>query len=202
MTDNNSVTWWIDALKEGDEDAAHALWHRYFQRLVGLARQRLHDNQRRVSDEEDVAIDAFKSLCEGAERGDYQDLRDREELWRLLATITARKAGQLIRHHSREKRGAGKVRGDSLFGEHNGEAKPGFDGLPGDEPTPDFLYQLVEERERMLSQLQNGELQKIAQWKLDGWDTEEIASKLGMTRRSVQRKMERIRIAWKSELSA
>src|SRR5947208_12423622 len=39
---DTSVTQWIDRLKAGDPDAAQELWERYFRRLVGLARKKLH----------------------------------------------------------------------------------------------------------------------------------------------------------------
>ena len=87
MPDNASVTSWIAGLKQGDEDSAHALWQRYFEKLVRLTRERLGDGSRRVADEQDVAVSAFKSLC------DFAALADREELWRLLTTITASKSG-------------------------------------------------------------------------------------------------------------
>ena len=109
MPDNASVTSWIAGLKQGDEDSAHALWQRYFEKLVRLAREHLGDGSRRVADEQDVAVSAFKSLC------DFAALADREELWRLLTTITASKAGQQSRHFARQKRGSGDVRGDSVF---------------------------------------------------------------------------------------
>ena len=90
MANNQSVTWWIQSLKEGDEQAAQELWQRYFQRMAALARQRLGENSRRVQDEHDIAISVFKSLCEGAGRGDLAGLGGRDDLWRLLATITVR----------------------------------------------------------------------------------------------------------------
>src|SRR2546427_163477 len=48
MPQNQSVTWWIENLKGGDEAAAQSLWQRYFQRLAGLARERLGEGHRRV----------------------------------------------------------------------------------------------------------------------------------------------------------
>jgi hypothetical protein len=61
------VTYWIGQLKAGDERAAQKLWEEYFSRLVVLARGKLRGAQRRVADEEDVALSAFDSFCRGAE---------------------------------------------------------------------------------------------------------------------------------------
>jgi len=195
MPDQQSVTWWIENLKEGDEAAAQSLWERYFQRLAGLARQRLGEGQRRVQDEQDVALSVFKSLCERAERGDLTGVESRDELWRLLATITVRKAAGQVRDATRQKRGGGLVRGDSACEEG------GLDAVASTEPTPDFLYQLAEEHHRLLEALGDDTLRKIVLWKMEGWTGDEIAGKLGITRRSVERKLERIRELWKGELN-
>ena len=44
-------------------------------------------------------------------------------------------------------------------------------------------------------------LRRIAVWKLEGWTGAEMATELGITRRSVERKLERIRELWKGELN-
>jgi hypothetical protein len=56
---SNSVSCWLEGLKEGDSDAAGALWERYCERLVRLARRKLRQSSRRVADEEDIALSAF-----------------------------------------------------------------------------------------------------------------------------------------------
>ena len=62
MAKGKSVTEWIGGVKRGDSDAAGQLWERYFGKLVRHARQKLEGYPRRVADEEDVALSAFKSL--------------------------------------------------------------------------------------------------------------------------------------------
>src|SRR5437868_6100048 len=104
-----SVTRWIGGLKEGDPEAARRLWQRYFDDLVRLARARLRDAPRGAADEEDAALSAFDSLCRGAAAVRFPRLDDREDLWRVLVTITARKAADLIQHERRRKRGGGRV---------------------------------------------------------------------------------------------
>ena len=100
-----SITAWLAQLADGDRQAAEQLWRRYFHRLVGLARNKLRGAPRRVADEEDVALSAFDSFLRGAEQGRFPDLADREGLWALLQTITARKAFHLVRDQQRHKRG-------------------------------------------------------------------------------------------------
>lgn len=163
MSENQSVTLWIQGIKAGDDAAAAALWQRYFERLAGLARQRLGEGQRRVQDEDDIAASVFHSLCERAERGDLARLEGRDELWRLLTTITIRKVAEQIRDATRQKRGGGRVRGDSVC-----DAEGGLDGVAGSEPTPEFLHQLAEEHQRLLAALGDETLGRIAVWKMEG----------------------------------
>jgi DNA-directed RNA polymerase specialized sigma24 family protein len=88
------------------------------------------------------------------------------------------------------------VRGESGFGE--GE---GLDQIADTGPTPEFLLQLADEHHRLLASLGDDTLRDIALWKMEGWTGDEIAGKLGITRRSVDRKLERIRELWKGELA-
>ena len=76
-----SVTAWLDLLKTGDQEAAQQLWQRYFQSLVRLARSRLQARARAAADEEDVALSAFDTFCEGMAQGRFPDLADRDDLW-------------------------------------------------------------------------------------------------------------------------
>lgn len=196
---NESVTHWIAALRVGDEDAASQLWERYFAQLVQLARRKLGSNPRRIADEEDVAISVFRRLCDGAEQGSFEQLSDRDGLWKLLVKITTNRAIDQKRHDNQQKRGGGKVRGESHFRGHEDSAAAGLDGLLGPEPTPDMLRQIAEEHDRLMSRLDET-LRKIAVWKLENRNNQEIGTLLGVTSRSVRRKLERIREIWNEEL--
>src|SRR5262245_28511527 len=107
-----SVTRWIGELSGGDPDeAARQLWQRYFEQLVRLARVKLRDAPRGLADEEEVALSGFDALVQGAAAGRFPGLGAREDLWRLLVTITARKASNRRRDEGRQKRGGGRVVG-------------------------------------------------------------------------------------------
>src|SRR5262249_15198784 len=69
--------------------AAQKLWEGYFQKMVGLARQKLQGLPRRAADEEDVALSAFNSFCLGAGAGRFPQLSDRDSLWPLAAVSPA-----------------------------------------------------------------------------------------------------------------
>src|SRR5215471_3593733 len=114
---SGSVTHWIGRLRAGDQAAAQPLWERYFSQLVGLARKRLQGTPRRAADEEDAALSAFDSVCRGIERLRFPQLVDRDDLWRLLVVITARKALAQAQREGRKKRGGGRVVDEAvLFG--------------------------------------------------------------------------------------
>ena len=107
MSIDDSVTHWIDGLRAGSEESAQQLWERYFSQLLVLAGDKLPRSVRRDFDEEDVALSAFHSLCEGVRRGNFPRLDDRHNLWSLLVVITARKAMRRMRSATTKKRGSG-----------------------------------------------------------------------------------------------
>jgi len=193
-----SVTRWIGGLKEGEDEAARALWAHYFDGLVRLARGRLRDGPRAVADEEDVALSAFHCLCRGAAAGRFPELADRTNLWRLLATITAQKALDERRRQGRERRGGGRNRqAADLVGaasEHDILAE-----VVGHEPTPEMAALLDEQYRHMLDRLGDDTLRRIAVWKMEGQSNEEIAERMGCGLRTVERKLGVIRSVWLAE---
>jgi len=198
MPSDESVSRWVEQIKAGDRAAAQKLWERYFQRLVGLARTRLRGRDRRVADEEDAALSAFDSFCRGAERGRFPNLHDRDDLWRLLVTITSRKALQLARYQGRQKRGGNVLMAVSGLSDPDSSSsdEDGLQGLLAKEPTPEFAAEVAEEYERLLAKLPISELQKVAVCKMEGYSNAEIAEKLGCAVRSVERKLQVIRSLW------
>lgn len=201
--DEDPVTQWIEGLKAGDEAAVADLWDRYFDRLVHLARQRLGSTPRRVADEEDVAVSVFRCLCAGAEHGRLAEIEDRGDLWRVLVTMTMRKAIDQQRRLMGKKRGSGKVRGESVFLRKSDEgASPGLQQFGGTIPTPQMMAIIEEEGERLLSALDDEKLRQVALWKLEGFTNDEIAEKLSLTTRSIERKLQRIREKWSQVLEA
>ena len=103
----------------------------------------------------------------------------------------------------RSKRGGGHVRGESVFGraDRGEQTEAGIADVLGSEPTPELANMLVENTQQLLDSLQDESLAQIARMKLEGWPNDEIAHELGCVRRTVERKIERIREKWaKGEL--
>jgi RNA polymerase sigma factor (sigma-70 family) len=195
-----SVTHWIGQLRTGDQAAAQRLWERYFERLLGLARQKLR-HARRVADEQDVAQEAFNSFFRAAQDGRFPQLQDRDSLWRLLVEITVHKALKQLRREQAQKRGGGTVRGESvlLSPADSGDGEGGFEQVLSQEPTPDDAAQFTEDYERRLEQLGEAELKSIAVWALEGYTNAQIAARLGCVESTVERKLRRIRTLWSEE---
>jgi DNA-directed RNA polymerase specialized sigma24 family protein len=196
MTGDNSVTIWLDAARAGDDRAIQKLWDRYFQRLVRLAAKKLPGHQRRDVDEEDVALSAFHTFCERVGRGQFPALAGRDDLWRLLAVITNRKAMAIARNRACQKRGGGKVVGESALLADPGAEMEGLAQFLGREPSPEFAAQLAEDSRRLVEALGNPSLRLVALMRLEGHGIEEIGRRLEISPRSVERKLHLIRMTW------
>jgi RNA polymerase sigma factor (sigma-70 family) len=184
-SDQQSVTHLIRALEGGRDSAAGALFERYFERVVQLARRRLQGMPGLHSYEEDVALRSFHSLCRRVRSPDRPlHLSDRNELWRLLATRTISRAIDLIRRHKPE------------------ETPREFevDQLLSREPSAEEAEAMADECRRLLDLLDEPALRQIALWKVEGFTHEEIAAKLDCVPRTIERKVQRIRMLWKDEL--
>jgi DNA-directed RNA polymerase specialized sigma24 family protein len=198
----DSVTRWLTRLKTGDDEAAQPLWERYFEKLVRLAERKLRmsPRPRTVEDEEDVALSAFHSFCMAAQRGRFPRLDDRDDLWRLLICMTARKAIDQMDRRSAQKRGAHNVVLEADLGvarEENGDWD--LDEVVGTEPTPIFAAQVAEDLEVRIEGLRDPILERIALMKLAGHANEEIAAELGCALRSVTLRLQLIRMRWSNE---
>lgn len=198
MSAGDSVTQWIADLKDGDESAAQKLWDRYFRQLATVAGKRLQNVSRLPSDGEDVALSAMHSLWKGVNAGRFPDLSDRDSLWKLLVTITIRKALHVVRDEFREKRGGGKLVGESamLNGSQLESGARGLERVLDREPTPEFAVEVEEEMQRLFNLLPDEELKQIAAWKMQGMTSEEIARRIDKALATVERRLKLIRTYW------
>lgn len=196
---DQSITFWIHRLKDGDPQAAGPLWEHFFQQLVGVARRRLGGTSRRVADEEDVAATAFQSLCAGVAKGRFERLDNRDDLWQVLVALASRKAVDQIRRQMTDKRGGGQVRGDSIF--VNDADSPGtFDQFLSRTPTPELIATMDEECVNLLALLPDDTMRRIATLRLQGYGNEDIAEALLVSPRTVERKLAAIRDCWSQSL--
>ena len=182
---DQSVTQWITDYTAGDEAAAEQIFQRYYQRLVGLARKKLRSLPAPVADDEGAVVSAFRSFFSGVEAGEFPKLEGRDDLWKLLATITARKSIAQIRRHWRQKGEGGRVDRAAEVVEHLDQTL-----------NPAEINAFVEACERRIESLDDASLQQIALLRLEGYDTREIAEQLDVHQRTVQRKILLIQSTW------
>lgn len=186
-----SVTVWIGGLKQGDADAAQVIWERYFDKLVQLAAARLRRARGApgFEGEESAALSAIESVCEGARKGQFPKLHDREDLWQVLVMVTARKVGDQLERRAARKRGGGWTARAGLL-----------ETTQAREPSPEFAAVCAEECERLLAMLKDETYRKVAIWKMEGFTREEIGQRLNCSIRTVADRLEVIRKTWEGEL--
>ncbi len=201
--DEESITRWIGELQGGGDlnEAARKLWERYFRDLVRLARARFRDAPRGPADEEDAALTAFEIFCRGA-ASRFRHLAGRDELWRLLVTLTVREVAALLRRERRLKRGGGRGAGETLQGEPDFEIDEALNQVTDDDPSPELAAMAAEDNRRLFGALDDETLRVVSLLKLEGFTNEQIATSLDCGLRSVERKLDLIRRAWRRELAS
>jgi DNA-directed RNA polymerase specialized sigma24 family protein len=195
-SEEGSITRCLGLLERGDPQAAQAIWDRYFQRLVSLARARLHSVHLRAADEEDVVLNAFDSFFRRIKSGAFPWLADRDDLWQLLFVLTVRKAINLAKHERRRSRGGGRLR---VLSDLEGLE---LEGVIADVPTPELAAQFADECHRLLGGLSDATLRQVALWKMEGYTNAEIAGKLGCVTHTVERQLRSIREIWSEDWGA
>ena len=196
MSDHN-VSHWIDQAKLGDSVAAHQLWQHYYDRLIRAARQHLRGQNRGMADEEDIVVSVFESFYRAAENGRFPDLSGRDDLWRLLLTMSARKIVDKRRHDRRQRRGAGA---DVRSIEQPGGEDEAVIQVIGNEPTPDMVLMMTESFEQLLSHLGVGQLRDLAVGKMEGYSNAELALQFQCSERTIERRLHLIREKCQQEL--
>ena len=189
-----SISRLIPELRQSDEQAVLALWRRYGMRIENLAKPWMAGISPGVGDAEDVAQSAFHAFCRAASDGRALELINRDDLWRLLATISRHKATDRIRRELRIRRG-GQAEITHL----------GLEAAADDSPAPSEAAALDDELNRLFAQIDaHGDptLRVVATLRLEGASNEEIAEHLGCTPRTVQRKLQLIERMWLQRTAA
>ena len=193
----------LSGVAGGNELAVAQLWKQYSGRLARLARRKLGSTEKRMCDEEDVALSAFDTFCRAVAEGRFSRLKDPSDLWKLLATITIRKAIEQVRYTHRLKRGGGEVCGESaLTGTGGRERYNGIGQIAGTIATPDCVAEMKENCIDLLGSLHDSSLRTIALLKLERYSNREIAERLGYNVRTVEKKLARIRQKWQQATPA
>ena len=142
---------------------------------------------------------AFHSFCDRVGRGQFPQFNDRGDLWRLLATITARRQSRgSVNKLGRS--GAAARWSASRRSWARGAVDEGMAQVLGREPAPEEAAQFNEDMEHLLDALGDAKLRTIALRKTGGIRAAEIAGQLGISARTVDRKLELIREIWRENI--
>lgn len=191
----NPVTAWIQELRVADESAATRLWNHFFDRLRQSALKKLRPDTRRVYDEEDAALSAFNSFCNGIAAGRFPDLQDREGLLALLLVITGRKVSHRHRFDHQQRRDIRRTLPEAVFdsGQSGFDQQGRLQQLKTAEPAPEFVVAFSETCDNFFANLDDPKLQQIAALRIEGYNDSEIATQLDCARSTIQRRLEIIR---------
>jgi RNA polymerase sigma-70 factor (ECF subfamily) len=178
----------------GDEDAARQLFDLYAEQLVLLARKRISQRLASRIDAEDIVQSSFRTFFRRCEEGQFT-FKDPDDVCKLLARITIHKTFRQIAFHKRAKRDA------TAEAPHGDEAQDVLLKLVTCDPSPEEAAIFLDQLEHFFSQL-GAEKLRILQMRMEGYSNVEIAAALGITDRTLRRRMEEVReIAEKEGMS-
>jgi RNA polymerase sigma factor (sigma-70 family) len=177
MMSDDAPEGWAERLRRGDPEAAEQVFARYAERLARLASRHLSPRLAARLDGADVVQSALRTFFRRSAQGEFR-IDSSNELWRLLARITLRKAQALARRHQADKR--------DVRAEMPASAERGCPEIPAGEPGPIEQAVLADQVEALLADLPPlyGEL---LQCRLQGQAVTDIARELGLSRQSVYR---------------
>jgi RNA polymerase sigma-70 factor (ECF subfamily) len=163
--------------RAGDPSTADVIFARYARRLARLAERHLNRRVAARVDGEDVVQSVFRTFFRRSARGDFQ-IDSTAQLWRLLVTITIRKARTKARHHGAAAR--------DVRSEHPTGGGDDLAWLGKHDPGPDEGVTLVELTAALLRNLPPW-YARLLELRLEGWPVARIAAELGVSRQTVYR---------------
>jgi RNA polymerase sigma-70 factor (ECF subfamily) len=174
----NSDTDWtlLRYFRDGNEEAAERLYHRYVRRLAALVRSRSSTDLASRIDVEDVLQSVFRTFFERAKDGRY-DVPDGDDLWKLLLVLTLNKMHGLRDFHCAARR---DVRRTAV-------------GLEQDEFAGPSEHSLVQLAIRDTLEGLPERYQQIVALRVEGHEIADIAVRTGRSRRTVERVLQEVR---------
>ena len=185
---DGSITHWILRLRSDREIASDQLFVRFRQRVLLFARNLLATTSRSVRDEEDIALEAFADLYQGFESGAFSEVANREDFWKVLASITYCRAADYRRWTRAECRHlpdsfatAGLQAADAVADSRSRAAE---------------LAELSDFLQILFVRLEDANLQRAVLLKFEGYTNEEIAQECRCAVRTVERRLRTVRQRW------
>ena len=190
-TEAVSPPYWIKRIQAGETNIPAIVLHDVFRRLALYASRHFY-RYFPAYDAEDAAQSALRSFCIGLRNRKFDDLKNSDEVWKTLITITKRKIIDRVHYETRQKRGSGYIFNESTLTEND---RLEFEHREGSEVPPDLIVDIADEIDFKLGQLSD-QLKKIALWRIEGYSNSEIAQFHNCTERTIERKLALIRKIW------
>ena len=175
----------LDGLRADDQEAARQLVDRYLDRLVALARRRISQRLASRVDPEDVVQSVFRTFFCHAKEGKFQ-IKDQDDLCKLLIRITVHKVLKQVEHHTARKRDA------HMETEQGNRTLERMQELLSKEPSPEAQVMFLDQLEHVISQL-GSTPRRILEMRMQGYSEKEIAAEMGVSDRTIRRVIERVR---------
>ena len=188
-----------------DLDFAHPevvaqLWDAFYERLRGAVRHRVREIRRPVASESEVALSAFNSFLNRARDGQFPELANQDEMWKLLKTIAIRKSNDLRKNLRAQKRGGHQaVYNQADLSADSDAPDAGINAATVDQPSPSLQSEISDLFSTLLERLPDDRHRDVILLKLQGASIALIAEHLNTTTRTVQRLIRSIELDWKSE---
>jgi RNA polymerase sigma factor (sigma-70 family) len=206
MNPSDSITEWAAKLPAGNvprgqdkatwraerDEAFQRLYERFHRRVLGLVRRILSESIRRRVDEEDVAQSAFDGFVRGQERA-TSPLANREDVWRVLATIARRRAINLQRYHGQARRDLSR---EEFVCSGSSADSSNLDGRLEDaraRASPPDTNLIANETIAWLIEALGHTAGAVAVLRAEGYTVAEIAAELHLSKRSIDLKLQIIR---------
>jgi RNA polymerase sigma-70 factor, ECF subfamily len=171
----------VRRFRQGNQDAANLLYHRYAHRLLTLVRARQFPDLASLVDSEDIVQSVFGSFFRRVSR-DMYDVPAGEELWHLFLVITLNKIRAKGVFHRAAKRDVRRTIGGQ-----------GIDQYPDGPKSGEHAYVLLKLAvEEALDGLP-AQHRLAVQLRMEGHEVAEIARMMGRGKRSVERILQECR---------
>jgi RNA polymerase sigma-70 factor (ECF subfamily) len=167
----------VEKLFAGCPEAARVVFDKYSHQLLRLAQQHLSRKVAVRADAEDVVQSAFRTFFRRGLTGAFQ-IDSSEKLWRLLVTITLRKARSKARFHTAGVRAVTAEQPETEAAE--------ISQAWSREPSPDDATMLAEQIEALLKDLPQS-YREVLDRRLQGEPVAQIAGEMQVSRQTVYR---------------
>ncbi len=179
----------LERIRDGHQDAAYALYARYAEPLIRVARGQTAHELRTRFDPEDVVQSVFRTFFRRVSNGQYV-VPEGSELWKLLLVMALNKLRTLGAHHRAEKRDVRRTGTlNVVFGDGTTQAS-----------DAEALQQLQWSIDEVLHDYPEVQ-QQIIRMRIEGEEVQAIADATSRSKRTVERVLQQFRDALLARLS-